>query len=68
MLIFVSGLSLCMRMVYRSVLLEGLSFQGRAGTGRTLLLLLSCTSWVSFALSSLRFDVVVVINTLKNLK
>lgn len=63
MWIFVSGLSLCMRLVNRPVLLEGLSFQGRAGTGRALLLLLGCTSRVSFAL---RFDVIVVINTLKN--
>lgn len=50
-------------MVNRPVLLEGLSFQVRAGTGKALLLLLGCTSWVSFAL---RFDVIVVINTLKN--
>lgn len=53
-----------MNFCLRPVLLEGLSFQRRAGTGRALLLLLSCASWVSFAL---RFDVIVVINTLKNL-
>lgn len=52
-----------MNFCLKPVLLEGLSFQGRAGTGRALLLL-SCTSWVSFAL---RFDVIVVINTHKNL-
>lgn len=57
-----------MGVLNRPVLFEGLNFQGGAGTGRALLLLLSCTSWVSFAVQSRRFDVTVVINTLKNLK